>query len=258
MVKYNLVIKCSVVSYLVWQRFFLFDLLKNVNQLNWSDSCILIYNFCYFRVNSTCGGGADFQERFSIFSEPAYKQQHNGTFNSTIIARSPQPEFRSKSARLGGGFENDHDSDLNSSIGKLSQEAFAKLQPRANSSPKPCENDNISISQVSDVSFLERKITINVTMYSLFLFLSVGFNISLSVYLFISYIWNWKTENTLFNAIVVYNRCFYYLPDFRKNSFQIWRSPNDWVDLKTITNSCLIPNTLPRNELLWQLFRGLK
>ena len=171
---------------------------------------------CYFRVNSTCGGGADFQERFSIFSEPAYKQQHNGTFNSTIIARSPQPEFRSKSARLGGGFENDHDSDLNSSIGKLSQEAFAKLQPRANSSPKPCENDNLSISQVSDVSFLERKITINVTMYSLFLFLSVGFNISLSVYLFISYIWNWKTENTIFNAFVVYNRCFYYLPDFVK------------------------------------------
>jgi len=133
------------------------------------------------RVNSTCGGGADFQERFSIFSEPAYK--HNGTFNSTIIARSPpQSQFRSKNQLA--GIENDHDSDLNSSIGRLSQEAFAKLQPRANSSPKPSENDS------DEVSFLERKITINISMYSLFLFLSVGFNISLSVYLFTSYIWH--------------------------------------------------------------------
>merc|ERR1719219_1906995 len=99
------------------------------------------------RVNSTCGGGADFHERFSIFSEPAYK--HNGTFNSTIIARSP-PQFRSKSQLA--GMENDQDSDLNSSIGRLSQEAFAKLQPRANSSPKPSENES------DEVSFLEKKI----------------------------------------------------------------------------------------------------
>ena len=55
-----------------------------------------------FRVNSTCGGGADFNERFSIFSEPAYNN-HNGTFNSTIIARSPPAgaKFRSKN-QLGG------------------------------------------------------------------------------------------------------------------------------------------------------------
>ena len=66
-----------------------------------------------------------------------------------------------------GGFENDHDSDLNSSIGKLSQEAFAKLQPRANSSPKPSEND--SHIGLDEVLFLEMKITINLSMYSLFL-----------------------------------------------------------------------------------------
>merc|ERR1719219_2082504 len=142
------------------------------------------------RVNSTCGGGAEFQERFSIFSEPAYNN-HNGTFNSTIIARSPPAgaNFRSKSQLGEGGFDNEHDSDLNSSIGRLSQEAFAKLQPRAKSSPKPSENDSHA-HEANEVSFLERKITINISMYSLFLFLSVGFNISLSVYLFTSYMWH--------------------------------------------------------------------
>jgi len=140
------------------------------------------------RVNSTCGGGADYHERFSIFSEPAYNN-HNGTFNSTIIARSPPAgaKFRSKSQL--GGIDNDHDSDLNSSIGRLSQEAFSKLQPRAKSSPKPSENDSHA-HEANDVSFLERKITINISMYSLFLFLSVGFNISLSAYLFTSYMWH--------------------------------------------------------------------
>ena len=83
--------------------------------LNCQNDCIQIVDssqvttFCnnfllilIFRVNSTCGGGADYHERFSIFSEPAYNN-HNGTFNSTIIARSPPAgaKFRSKS-QLGG------------------------------------------------------------------------------------------------------------------------------------------------------------
>lgn len=116
------------------------------------------------RVNSTCGGAAEL-ERFSIFSEPAY----NSSFlNSTMMRKK----------------DNDNDS-LNSSFGRLSQEAFAKLKPKAESSPLLSES---SKATDDDVSFLERKITINISMYSLLLILSVGVNISLSVYLMSSFL----------------------------------------------------------------------
>lgn len=120
------------------------------------------------RVNSTCG---EFQERFSIFSEPAF-------LNSTLKNRS---RFENQ--------DNDNES-LNSSFGRLSQEAFSKLQPRAKSSPKTSDDHESINSSSKDVSFLERKITINISMYSLFLFLSVGFNITLSIYLFTTYVWH--------------------------------------------------------------------
>ena len=138
------------------------------------------------RVNSTCNNELGVLRKntgeLSIFSEPAYKL--NSTLNSTILARNPG--FRSNRSQLGDDFERE---SLNSSFGRVSQEAFAKLQPRANSSPKPSEN-NESRDGDADVSFLERKITINISMYSLFLFLSVGFNVSLSAYLFSLYVWH--------------------------------------------------------------------
>ena len=125
------------------------------------------------RVNSTCG---ELQERFSIFSEPAYKHAVNSTMisrpDSTLLFRSP--------SQLGDDRES-----LNSSLGRLSQEAFAKLQPVAESSPKETK-----VAQDPDVSFLEKKITINISVYSLFLFLSVAVNISLTAYLFSKYVWH--------------------------------------------------------------------
>ena len=140
------------------------------------------------RVNSTCGNGnANLHEKFSIFSEPAYKlpaNHLNSTLNSTILARNPQFQ----SSRSQNGVDHDHDQDsLNSSFGRMSQEAFDKLRPRANSSPKPSEN---KVEEKEEISFLEKKITINISLYSLFLFLSVGFNVSLSAYLVSKYVWH--------------------------------------------------------------------
>ncbi len=131
------------------------------------------------RVNSTYGGNV---ERFSIFSEPAYTN-----LNSTLV---PNPvQFRSQS-QLGN---NDIDEQsLNSSFGRLSQEAFDKLKPQAKSSPKTSDDSRESthIKSEDEVSFLERKITIRISMYSIFLFLSVGVNVSLSAYLFSLYFWH--------------------------------------------------------------------
>ena len=86
-----------------------------------------------------------------------------------------------------GDHEDDRDS-LNSSFGRLSQEAFSKLRPKAESSPIEVKKE--ALDKVQDVSFLERKITIDISMYSLLLFLSVGCNMSLIVYLFVNYVWH--------------------------------------------------------------------
>ena len=152
------------------------------------------------RLNSICGDA----ERFSVFSEPAYKLNNQSLMNATLISNpemirrrtsiaasqqrpqspmiTPTPShqlsmFRSQSV-LGG----DDDDSFNSS--KFSQEAFGKLIPQAESSPK----DKIECASKNDVSFLERKITIDISMYSLFLFLSIGFNVGLSVYVLYSYL----------------------------------------------------------------------
>lgn len=129
------------------------------------------------RLNSVCG-----DERFSVFSEPAYK--FNNSLNATLVSNDPRKSmlatnpqissFRSRSV-LG-----DDDDSFNSS--KFSQEAFGKLQPQAESSPID------KTEKKKDVSFLERKITIDISMYSLFLFLSVGVNISLSTYFLYTYL----------------------------------------------------------------------
>ena len=136
------------------------------------------------RVNSTCG---EFPENLSIFSEPAYKHSFNNfsIMNSTLRPENKQqPRFRSRSQL---GDDDDQDS-LNSSFGRLSQEAFSKLRPRAESSPIEVKKE--PPETVHDVSFLEKKITINISMYCLLLFLSVGCNISLMVYLFYTYAWH--------------------------------------------------------------------
>ena len=137
------------------------------------------------RVNSTCGEIPG--ENLSIFSEPAYKHGYNSfsVMNSTLRPADKSCHFRSRSQL--GDHEDDRDS-LNSSFGRLSQEAFSKLRPKAESSPIEVKKE--ALDKVQDVSFLERKITIDISMYSLLLFLSVGCNMSLIVYLFVNYVWH--------------------------------------------------------------------
>ena len=70
---------------------------------------------------------------------------------------------------------------FNSSLDKLTQEGFSEIQPQAESSPKnllsnqhnkvPCKN-----------SWMEHKITINISFYSVLLLVSVAVNVGLLVY----------------------------------------------------------------------------
>ena len=70
---------------------------------------------------------------------------------------------------------------FNSSLDKLTQEGFSELQPKAESSPKnllsnqhnkvPCKN-----------SWMEHKITINISFYSVLLLVSVAVNVGLLLY----------------------------------------------------------------------------
>ena len=143
------------------------------------------------RLNSVCGG--DLAERFSVFSEPAYKFNHSGLNNTTLISQpsmimstnqrinsTMHSNFRSRSV-LGG------DDSFNSS--KFSEEAFGKMQPKAESSPKD-SNPNVTaykLENKKDVSFLERKISINFSVYSLFLFTSCGLNFMLLCWIVSNY-----------------------------------------------------------------------
>ena len=104
----------------------------------------------------------------------------NSTLKPSVRSRNLHDITEIRSRSVLGDDDDDHDS-FNSSIGRLSQEAFAKLQPKAESSPK--EMSSMTPVKKEDVSFLEKKITINVTMYTVFLFFSVAVNVSLSAYL---------------------------------------------------------------------------
>ena len=72
-------------------------------------------------------------------------------------------------------------SSFNSSLDRLTQEAFSVLQPRAKSSPKSLAN-NITETKPALKTWMERKITINISLYSFVLLLSVAVNVILSIY----------------------------------------------------------------------------
>ena len=91
------------------------------------------------------------------FDKKFFKIRHSKSqFKGTLLSKFVICILEPQKIYFFPGIDNDHDSDLNSSIGRLSQEAFAKLQPRAKSSPKPSENDSHA-HEANDVSFLERK-----------------------------------------------------------------------------------------------------
>ena len=72
-------------------------------------------------------------------------------------------------------------SSFNSSLDRLTQEAFSELQPKAESSPKilginKCDND------CPAKTWMEQKITINISLYSAILFISFAVNVALTIY----------------------------------------------------------------------------
>ncbi len=136
------------------------------------------------RVNSTCGENF---ERFSVFSEPAaanvmsrpptFGQPPNSVLNATIRTRSVL------------GDDDEDNNSFDSSLERLTQSAFDGLRPTAESSPKDKERlPGADKSNDNDISFLERKITFKISVYSVLLFFSIAFNVSLSLYFVTLYI----------------------------------------------------------------------
>ena len=76
------------------------------------------------------------------------------------------------------GKERDN-SSFNSSLDRLTQEAFSELQPKAESSPKHLVN---KCDNGSQKTWMEKTITIYIPLYSILLFLSVAVNVALAFY----------------------------------------------------------------------------
>lgn len=154
------------------------------------------------RGNSTCGDNFD---RSSVLSEPSYLPKNCGGNNFSLRHMNDQLAFydtsgggsrnntvvRSASSMHNGLMSNmttprasvlgdDDNNSFDSSLGRLTQEAFAELQPRAESSPiLGRESGN---QKKSGEGLLEKNITINISLYSLLLLFSITANVGLSVY----------------------------------------------------------------------------
>ena len=70
---------------------------------------------------------------------------------------------------------------LNSSLDRLTQEAFSELQPKAESSPNTLFSNKCN-NNVLQKPWMDKKITINISFYSIILFLSVAANLALIIY----------------------------------------------------------------------------
>ena len=75
--------------------------------------------------------------------------------------------------------ENGRDKSFNSSLNGLTQEAFLELRPKAESSPVTNDKNSHNLKKKS---WMEKKLTINVSVYSVILFSSVAANIALIIY----------------------------------------------------------------------------
>ena len=69
---------------------------------------------------------------------------------------------------------------LNSSLDRLTQEAFSEFQPKAESSPNTLSNK--CYNNVLQKPWMDKKITIDISFYSIILFLSVAANVALIAY----------------------------------------------------------------------------
>ena len=118
------------------------------------------------------------------------KQGHSRTSSPLIYPKDNQHDILSQSRNCSRMSQNcnllkhnEKDVDnisFNSSLDRLTQEKFLELQPKAESSPKSLINKSNCI--VSEKSWMEQKITINISFYSIILFSSVAANVALIIY----------------------------------------------------------------------------
>ena len=143
------------------------------------------------RVNSVCG------DRHSVLSEPVYT--NHGSADMSLRSLGNQLAFFDTTRRSWNAREDDpaptrksqtirdldEDSDsMDSSVGRLTQEAFSVFKPKAESSPIE-KSYRESSRKKADESFLEKKIQISFSLYSLLFVVSVTVNIGVIWYLVI-------------------------------------------------------------------------
>ena len=126
------------------------------------------------RVNSICGG-----DRHSVLSEPVYN--NFGKTDFSLQSMGNQLAFYDLS-RADNKLRHLDDDDSDSSIGRLSQEAYTSFKPRAESSPLE-KHDIFEKSSAKKQSILEKKIEISFSLSSLLLAISLTLNLGVIWYL---------------------------------------------------------------------------
>jgi len=122
-------------------------------------------------------------EQLAFFDTTTSSKYGNSRPNSPLSQYNElvQPSFSRMSPNFTGLHykENERDKSFNSSLDGLTQEAFLELRPKAESSPVTNDKNSHNLKKKS---WMEKKLTINVSVYSMILFSSVAANIALIIY----------------------------------------------------------------------------
>ena len=131
-------------------------------------------------------------DQLAFFDTSSTKLGYSRPSSPIFYSKDSQPnDFLSPSrncSRMSQNFttlkSNDKELDnlsLNSSLDRLTQEAFSELQPKAESSPNTLFSNKCN-NNVLQKPWMDKKITINISFYSIILFLSVAANLALIIY----------------------------------------------------------------------------
>ena len=122
-------------------------------------------------------------EQLAFFDTTSSSKYGNSRPNSPLSQYNElvQPNFSKMSPNFTALHykENGRDRSFNSSLDGLTQEAFLELRPKAESSPVTNDKNSHNLKKKS---WMEKKLTINVSVYSMILFSSVAANIALIIY----------------------------------------------------------------------------
>ena len=122
-------------------------------------------------------------EQLAFFDTTSSSKYGNSRPNSPLSQYNElvQPNFSKMSPNFTALHhkENGLDRSFNSSLDGLTQEAFLELRPKAESSPVTNDKNSHNLKKKS---WMEKKLTINVSVYSMILFSSIAANIALIIY----------------------------------------------------------------------------